>query len=211
MRQSRGTAPTATWIALGTFLLAFIVWQACNVAIPERVDVFAAAQVPTADGELSMVSSPVASPAAPFVPSPLPPPTTLPLPLPLAPAVVGQPVSYGDAWIVTATDVSLVRQTLIWTPRGIFAVVAITIENQGRAQSGFPFDDLRLEVDGSFYAPDFGATNTIGAGYFQSFPPAEPLDTAVVFDIPVGAPGPFILQSATDPNFRVLVQLARRG
>lgn len=145
-----------------------------------------------------------ASPVAGSTPATVASPAASPVPI----AVLGERVSYGDDWAITAIDASLTPLTPFATPNGAFLIVAVTIENTGVTQRGFPFDDLRLEAVGTLSAPDFAATNTTGAGYFQPFPPAEPQETEVVFDIPAGAAGPFVLRSATDSHFRILVRQA---
>lgn len=181
------------WIGAAALLFGSLIWLPWLGLESRGAGEPVAAASPAAGGTPAAAASPLASPAA--------------SPVPTAP--LGVPVPYGDAWTITGIDASLTPMTPFATPEGAFLIVTVSIENRDAAPRGFPFDDLRLEVDGELTTPDFGATNTTGTGYFQSFPPGQPQETAIVFDVPAGAAGSFVLQSSTDPDFGILVRQER--
>ncbi|MDP9469301.1 MAG: DUF4352 domain-containing protein [Chloroflexota bacterium] len=148
---------------------------------------------------MTATSSDLASPLAAGTPS-----SALP------PAAMGEPVPYGEDWTVAATaaGATTVRDV---TPAGMLVRVELVVTNEGAEARPFPYADLRLRDDqGRISTLDTLATTLAGEHPSRMFELGQPEETAVVFDVPVDATA-LILESTSDPNFRIEVSRTRSG
>ena len=113
---------------------------------------------------------------------------------------------------VTNAGINMMPTFDQFTAEGIYAQVHVEIVNNTAVQRAFPFEELVLrDEQGRVFAPDSQVPTVNQAGWFSPFPPSLPTPGFVVFDIATDAEGPFILESTTDPTFRVLVETEVRG
>jgi hypothetical protein len=124
----------------------------------------------------------------------------------------GAPIPYGEDWTVTVKDVTLRPTFGSSTAKGIYVQVNITAVNNTAKPQGFPYDDLVLrDASGRAFLPALDVKVQNEGEYYMVYPPSIPTDGFIVFDAPADAKGPFILESTTDPTFRVIVEEAARG
>ena len=162
--------------------------------------------------ELAALQTRVASPQPPVVCSPAVTPTALPSPTTVPPAPAGQALPYGDNWTVTVGDAAVVRPTTGDAPLGQFLRVNFTIVNGGTTQRAFTFQDLVLvDETGRIFLVSFNASTLISPSWYFPMPPSLPTEIGVVYDIAADAQGPYIIESKTDPTFRVAVAQEERG
>lgn len=104
---------------------------------------------------------------------------------------IGEVIS-AEVFDLTVTGVQLVPsietyQTI--TPRGVFAIVYLTIVNTSNTSASFPYHDLKLETEaGLVFDYDFDATIDVTVSWYDTgiYDPVQPgltYQTAVVFDI----------------------------
>jgi len=128
------------------------------------------------------------------------------------PVAAGQDVPYGADWSVNVAGVTMMPTWNGHTAEGQFAQVFVKITNNTEKQTPFPFLDLRLrDSSGRVFVPPLPVETDNEAGLYYGYPPSLPTDGFVIFDVAADATGPFILESTTDPTFRVLVQVEVRG
>jgi hypothetical protein len=128
------------------------------------------------------------------------------------PVAAGSPLPYGEDWTVTVKDVTLRPTFGSSTAKGIYVQVNITAVNNTAKPQGFPYDDLVLrDTSGRAFLPALDVKVQNEGEYYMVYPPSIPTDGFIVFDAPADAKGPFILESTTDPTFRVIVEEAARG
>jgi hypothetical protein len=137
------------------------------------------------------------------------PPTPTATPTPEPPAMAGQPVPYGEDWTITVTALYLTPTVGSFTAEGIFAVVAMTITNDGLRERNFRFAELRIQdAAGREYRP---ASAYTGTAWTMRFAPGIPADVTIAFDVAADTGEWFIVQSRTDPSFRVRVEQSQLG
>ena len=221
------TGPTC-WIALGALFVGFLVGQARPGGPASAQDVTPNPSAATATRaaeleELERLRAQVAGSPVPVVCTPAPTATTTPTPAPTAtptpvpPVAAGQPVTYADDWTVTVTGLDLRPAIRNQTATGIFAVVELTIVNEGTARRSIPIDEFVLvDNEGRTFTPSVAATVEASlaggvSGWNAPAAPGIPTDAVVVFDVAVDAGEGFILQSTEDPTFRVQVSRERSG
>jgi hypothetical protein len=158
----------------------------------------------------TQVARPSMSPTATVVPSP----TATPTPVP--PAPMNQPLSYRDGWTITVTDVTKAATVRgsnnSATAKGVYVVVNARIVNNEGENRRFPVRDLVLvDERGRHFEPAIYETIMVTENLSGAFPPSEPIDTTWVFDVDADVGGRFILESRTDPTFRVQLEVALRG
>ena len=152
----------------------------------------------------------VCTPAATSTPEPSP--TATPSPTVVPPVQSGVPVTYDEVWTVTVTGVTLQPTYDRFTAEGVFANVTFTIVNNTGDAIRFPYQDLKLrDAQGRVYLPDRSVGFELGSNWIERVSPSLPVDRFLVFDIAADAEGPFILESETDPTFRVEVEEEIRG
>jgi hypothetical protein len=168
--------------------------------------------------ELSALRTQVAQSSAPLVCTPLATSTPEPTraatasPTVVPPKLAGVPVAYDNAWMVTVTGISLMPRIGTFTASGMYAQVNLSIVNTANSERGFAFTDLVLRDErGRVYTLDLEALDAFASGFIAQYPPSIPLDAFMVFDVAADAEGPFILESRTDPTFRVSVEVEVRG
>ena len=128
------------------------------------------------------------------------------------PVAAGAPMPYGKDWIVTVKDVTLRPTFAKSTAKGVYIQVNITAVNDSATPQRFPYDDLVLrDASDRAFLPAIDVKVQNEGEYYMVYPPSVPTDGFVVFDAPADAKGPFILESTTDPTFRVTVEEAARG
>jgi hypothetical protein len=156
------------------------------------------------------------SPTASATPSPTATPAATVTPTPVPPALMNRPLSYEDAWTVTVTDVT--KEATVRgsnnsaTAKGVYVVVRATLVNNEGENRRFSVGDLVLIDDQArrFEAAVY-ETIMVSENYSQTYAPVIPTDTAWVFDVAPDVGDHFILESGTDPAFRVQLDVVRRG
>ena len=163
--------------------------------------------------ELHALQTQVAEPA---VCTPAPAETSLP-PTPTATIVpataTGEPVAYGDEWLVTVLGIAQVPSTGDPTPDGQFLRVNVTIQSLTNTAILPPFTDwILVTPSGQAYDVDLQASNDIiGVGWGFHVPAGRTADRAMIFDVPADAGTSFVLESRREPGFRVSVALQSFG
>jgi hypothetical protein len=151
----------------------------------------------------------VCTPAASPTPSPTLEPTAT-----LVPAVqVGQEVAYGDALAVTATSIEGAAGTNDVTPNGKYVRVNFDIRNDTDSGQVPPFNEWRLvDSEGNRYAVDFTASAVIVGPQWGSVVSANQTESrGIVFDVAADAGDTFVLESETQPGFRIELTMVVRG
>ena len=160
--------------------------------------------------ELSMLRTQIASGSSACTPAATTTATATPTPVP--PVAGGQSIAYGEDWEVTVVDISLMPTFGKTTAKGIYAKVSIIAVNGTSSPQRFPYDNLVLkDALGRAFLPAFEVKIQNESNYFAWYPPSVPTDGFVMFDTPADATGPFVLESTTDPTFRVLIDVEERG
>jgi hypothetical protein len=146
-----------------------------------------------------------------------PTPTSSPTPTatPVPPKAMNEPVPYVDAWTITVADVSKAPTVTggneTKTAQGVYVVVRLTATNDGREGRRFPFQEFILvDERGRVFDPTTYESILVSDNW-QSLPPSIPTDTAIVFDVTTDVGNSFILESRTDPTFRVALEVVLRG
>ncbi len=224
---TRAFTGTTFLVTLAALLVGFLAGQAqfsepavAQVATPSSIDATATREAEMeelARLRAQVAGSPVAvacTPAPTATATATPAPTATPTPVP--PVASGQPVPYAEDWTITVTGVGLNPTVGSQTASGVFATVNLTVLNDGNGVRRFPFDDLLLrDVSGRTYEPSVSGSVEARlrgpAGWGTPFDPGISADAVVVFDIAPDAEGPFVLESTTDPTFRVEVSQERSG
>ncbi len=198
------TAPTETMATPGTAASPVSAFAATATRVAEEIELeFLRAQA-------SQTPAPVFCTPPPETPTAIPTPTVEATPVP--PVASGQPLPYGEDWTVTVTGLSLLPAFAGQTAEGAFAKVDLTIINNEEAAQAFPYSDLVLrDAQGRAFLPDPIVATQNEAGFYAVFPPSLPTPRFVVFDVAADAEGPFVLESTTDPTFRVEVSQERSG
>jgi hypothetical protein len=150
------------------------------------------------------------TPTATATPSPTPTPTLVP------PAPLNQALPYQDDWTVTVIAVTKTTTVTGYnqsaTAEGVYIVVNLTATNNTRDGQRFPFRDLILVDDrGRVFELALYESIMVSGNWSAAFPPSIPTDTAIVFDVTPDIGDRFILESRTDPTFRVQLEVVLRG
>ena len=133
-------------------------------------------------------------------------------PTPVPPVAAGAPMPYGDDWTVTVVDIAMMPTVRDVKAPGQFAKVSIIAVNNTSDDERFPYDTLQLrDATGRVFRTSQAANGEDIANWYARFPPSVAQGGYVYFDVAIDAKGPFVLESTTDPNFRVLVDVEVRG
>lgn len=139
-------------------------------------------------------------------------PTATVEPTPVAPSQPGQPLLYGGNWTIVVGAAS-VRPTIDQhSAKGMFVEIPLTITN-GSAETRFvPFGDFVLtDAQGRRFEVDIVALTAVDARAGLPADPWLPTDRRIVFDVATDAGEVFVLESKSDPSFRVEVAIQARG
>jgi hypothetical protein len=145
-----------------------------------------------------------------------PTPAPSPTPTPVPPAAMNVPLDYLDSWTISITDVttagSIAGENRSVTAEGMFVVVQMMVTNNTRDQQRLELGELIL-VDplDRVFEPNLEATLMATGNLTMRFPPSIPTESAIVFDVTTDAGDSFILESRSDPTFRVQLQVVQRG
>jgi hypothetical protein len=191
------------------------------VSSPTAGDASGAAATATRTAELAEIGQlqtriaqtpPAVVCTVPATNTPLPSPTPSPTATLVPPAVAGIPHSYAGDWTVNVLDASLFPKIDDVAPTGVFLRVSFTITNNAAAARSFPYNQLTVRDEKArHYIPATKGSLYLDERWYQEFPPSVPTTAFMIFDIAKDATGPFILESKTDPTFRVTVDVAKRG
>ena len=216
--RASGARTTIWWVAaaLAVGFLAGRLW--IGGPAPAATSAQGAAPEATATreaelAELDDLRTRAAQTPEPAVCTPAATATPEPTPTPVPPVAAGQPLPYGEDWIVTATGIALMPTISTETATGIFAQVNLTITNNASETRRFRLIDLRLVDDRGrvFEAVSVATAIVGGSGGEPRIPPSLPTETAVVFDVTTDVGSSFILESKVDPMFRVQLERAQLG
>jgi hypothetical protein len=153
----------------------------------------------------------VCTPPATSTPTMTPEPTFTPTVVPVVP--VGEAIQYGKTFTITVNGITDVGQPDDLQPNGRFLGVYVTMENLTNSPQWPSFDDWRLvDSSGKSYRLDSQATqNVFGKTWGLPVSKNATEERGVVFDVPVDVGDTFILESDTQPTFRVGLVLESRG
>ncbi len=226
-RFTQSVNGTTLLVALGALVVGFLAGQAWlgGPASAQTATVVPSEATATREAELAelerlrtqVAQTPpavVCTPAPTATATPTPAPTATPTSVP--PVAAGEPVPYGDDWTVTVTGLGLSPNIGDQVATGVFATVELTVRNEGTQTAAFPFDQLVL-LDSAGRTFQVSVTGSVAArlrgpaGWGTPFDPGIPADAVVVFDVAAASEGPFVLESTTDPTFRVEVSQERSG
>lgn len=166
--------------------------------------------------ELHAMQTQVAQPVV-CTPAPSPTATATPTPEPtatLVPATVsGQAMAYGSDWVITVSSIAPAPVPEGFVPRGQLMRVNLTIENLTGKPLTPPFDELRLvDAAGNVYSIDKDATAEIsGEGWGLKVRKNSTDERGLVFDVAADAGDQFLLESETEPAFRITLTVESRG
>ena len=214
--QPRRRGPAAWW-GLVAVALAFAVLRAGfdgTAGATARQDDVAAQATATREAELAELAAlqtQVADLEAQLAEEcATPTPTLEPTPVPPAPA--GQPVSLAGEWTVVVVGATARPTIETAQAKGIFIELAMQVTNNGAQARGFPFYDVVLiDAQGRTFVVDPAATTDLDVDWGAAINPSLPTDLRLVFDVAADAGQSFVLESKSDPAFRVQVVLAGRG
>ncbi|MEA2597814.1 MAG: hypothetical protein QOF01_4283 [Thermomicrobiales bacterium] len=147
--------------------------------------------------------TPPAAPAATGVPSSTPTPTPVP------PAAMGQEVAYGDRWTVVVNTLAPAPPSSKYTPAGKLVQLGVTVTNNAAEHRLLGFDSwILVDEQGRIFqmAPE-ATTQLHGPDWYLGSEPSLPDDLTIVFDVTLDAGPAFVLESTSDPLFRVAVQM----
>ena len=114
--------------------------------------------------------------------------------------------------LVTVVDIAMMPTVRDVKAPGQFAKVSIIAVNNTSDDQRFPYDTLQLrDATGRVFRTSQAANSQDIANWYARFPPSVAKGGYVYFDVAVDAKGPFILESTTDPTFRVLIDVEVRG
>ena len=206
-----GMKTFAAWLIVSALLLGFIAGR----MIGPNPHVNAAATEPDATAtraaelaELEQLRTQVAAQATACADDqPSPTPTQVPA------GEMGHEYPYRDSWTVVVIEAVPVSGTDTVKPNGAFLQVDLTLTNTGRENEIFPFYELVL-VDSQqrSYAVSPDASRDLIAPDWDFFvEPSQPTAKSVIFDIAPDAGTTFVLESTTNPAFRVNVAIVQRG
>jgi hypothetical protein len=166
----------------------------------------------TRQAELTEISDLRTQVAKGSVCTPVATPTATATPTPVPPIAAGAPMPYSDNWTVTVVDVSMMPTVRDAKAPGLFAKVSIIAVNNTSDDKRFPYDTFVLrDSTGRVFRTSQAANGQDISNWYARFQPSVPQGGYVYFDVATDAKGPFILESTTDPTFRVIVEEAARG
>jgi hypothetical protein len=140
------------------------------------------------------------------------PAVAAPTPTPVPPVASGVPVPYGQDWIVTVVDISMVPTVGDATSPGVFARISINAVNNSTTAQRFPYDELVLrDARGRVFTTSQSANSNDLENWYAKFSPSVSRNGYVYFDVAADAQGPFVLESTAVPDFRVLIDVEQRG
>jgi hypothetical protein len=207
-----GFKPVVAWFIVAAVILGFFVGRIASdgpaaIAAADEPDATATRTAELA--ELDTLRTQVAQQPSACPQTPTPSATATPVPA----GDMGQPYAYTDAWTVVVKDAEPVNAPTDVQPKGAFLKVNLTITNNGGEHALFPFTDLQLidSQNRTFLVSQEGSTTIIAPNWDYFIDPSIPVDKSVVFDVATDAGASFILQSATEPTFRVNVEIVQRG
>ncbi len=148
----------------------------------------------------------VCTPPPTATPTTVPSPTATPTPVP--PVAMGQPVPYGEDWTIVVNSLTDAAPSDRAQPAGKFLQVNLTVTNEADRNRKLGFTNWVLvdEQGRAFQMADTATTQLYGPSWYLGTDPNLPADYTIVFDVATDSGPNYILQSRTDPTFRVAVQ-----
>jgi len=220
-RQPTALPPVRMFFMLGIVLLAFGLGRASGGTTAVRADDELALQTAgspeaaataTRQAELTELADLRTQAANGVVCTPAATVTATASPTPVPPVSAGAPMPYGDDWTVTVVDISMMPPVRDAKAQGLFAKVSIIAVNNTSDDERFPYESLLLrDATGRVFRTSTTANGQDIANWYARFQPSVPQSGYVYFDVATDAKGPFILESTTDPTFRVLIDVEARG
>ena len=144
--------------------------------------------------------------------------TSTPDPATATPTVVppiasGQPVPYGETWLITVLGIAPVPTSAQVATQGQLLQLNVIVANQSNDDAFPPFTEwLLTDVGGQSYAVSLEASSAIaGAGWGLTVGPGVTEDRSMIFDVPTSIGTTFTLESRELPTFRVALAIESRG
>lgn len=210
--------PVFGWIVAGSLVLVILIGRgagglAATAADPdEDATATRTAELLELDDLRTKVAIPVVcTPAASPTPSPTVEPTATATLVPAVPA--GREVAHGEALAVTATSIESAGGTNDMTPSGKYVRVNVDIRNLAASGQVPPYNEWRLvDTAGNRYGVDFTASALMVGPQWGSVIAANATESrGVIFDVAADAGETFVLESETQPGFRIELTIVVRG
>jgi hypothetical protein len=202
--------PLAAWLIVAALVLGFFVGRLASAGPSASAAEPDATATRTAElAELDQLRTQVAMQATACADDSQP--TATPTQVPAG--EMGQEHPYADGWTVIVIDAVSVPSTDAAKPTGAFLQVNLKLTNNGRENEIFPFNELVL-VDSQqrSYTISTSASRELIAQDWDFFvEPSKPTVKPVIFDVAPDAGTSFVLESTSDPAFRVKVEIVQRG
>jgi hypothetical protein len=147
--------------------------------------------------------------AEPIVCTPAPTPT--PTEAPIVP--MGTPIPYLAVWTITVLAITPNPAITAAPPAGKYMQVNLSSSHSlSSAKLLLLPDFILLDSQGRFAVADEGInTDVFGGLWLPRVEPGKTVDAAIIYDVPADAGDDFVLESQTDPGFRVAVTVEQRG
>jgi hypothetical protein len=129
------------------------------------------------------------------------------------PSGAGIPLSYAGIWTITVLGIVPIPGTNASHPQGQFMQVTMTMAHTTDSSQLVPYADFQLE-DGAgrlSYVNQTINRTLLGNDWLLGVPPGTSQDRSLIFDVAVNATEPFLLESKSDPTFRVQMKIEQRG
>ena len=129
------------------------------------------------------------------------------------PSGTGVPLSYAGIWTITVVGIVPIPGTDAVHPQGQFMQVTMTVSHSTDSSQLVPYTDFQLE-DGAgrlSYVDQTINRTVLGNDWLLGVPPGTSQDRSLIFDVGTDATAPFLLESKSDPTFRVQMMIEQRG
>jgi hypothetical protein len=216
MRQGRSGKACGWALVVVALAVSVVRLDSGEVAsgAPARQDEAAAQATATREAELAQIAALQAEVAAlqTQVAEQCLEPTPTVEPTPVPPSPIGQPVAYAGDWTVVVGGATLRPAIEVTMADGVFIELPLTITLNGTGPRSFPYSDFVLvDGQGRSFGVDIPAMVQLDGWVGVSLETALPGVRQLVFDVATDAGETLVLESKTDPAFRVEIVLQQRG
>jgi hypothetical protein len=156
--------------------------------------------------ELHDLQTQVAQPVV-CTPAPTPTPTEVPI------MQMGVPVPYQGGWTITVLGITPSPAVTATPPTGKYMQANLLASHSDASAKLLYLTDfvLRDSQDRFSVADQDINTEVFGGLWLPSVEPGQTANAAIVFDVAADAGDAFVLESKSDPGFRVAVTVEQRG
>jgi len=199
--------------ATATFGAGIIVGGIALNRIPLNAPAIAATGDPdptaTREAELKELHDWQTQVAKPVVCTPASTPTPTEVPI----ATMGAPVPYQSVWTITVLAITPSPAITAIPPKGKYMQVNLTASHsEAQGKLLYLTDFVLRDSQDRFSAADQNINTEIFGGlWLPGVEPGQTADAAIIFDVAADAGDAFVLESRSDPGFRVAVTVEQRG